>query len=115
MLDDFLHSPLAQGMAGGLALVVLFVALKLAVKAVKAAFTLLVLGALVLLAAAAVWAWRDGGGAARARDRRVSRRVRPGGGRAGVGAPRAVHAGAVRRRPHAHSIFAPSDRFTQKA
>ena len=67
MLDDFLHSPLAQGMAGGLALVVLFVALKLAVKAVKAAFTLLVLGALVLLAAAAVWAWRDGGGAARAR------------------------------------------------
>lgn len=59
MLEDFIRSPLAQGMAGGLALVVLFLALKVVAKVVKAAVLLLIVGVVILLAIAGYCAWRD--------------------------------------------------------
>lgn len=59
MLDWLMSSPLAQGMAGGLVLVVLLVLLKFVTKVVKVIIQLLVLVTLVLLLVAGYFGWKN--------------------------------------------------------
>ena len=59
MLDWLMRSPLAQGMAGGLVLVVLLVLLKFVTKVVKVIIQLLVLVTLVLLLVAGYFGWKN--------------------------------------------------------
>ena len=58
-MDWLMSSPLAQGMAGGLVLVVLLVLLKFVTKVVKVIIQLLVLVTLVLLLVAGYFGWKN--------------------------------------------------------
>lgn len=59
VLDWLMHSPLAQGMAGGLVLVVLLVLLKFVTKVVKVIVQLLILVTLVLLLVVGYFGWKN--------------------------------------------------------